>query len=495
MKKRFTLFTVGLFCLLCIQSTLFAQIENAAYNATGRGGVGTTMLTDYQALGVNPANIGIRYNETKNFTLGFFEGTGSVFLQGVKASDVSTYIQSGQNSDSLNYFQRLEGAQKFSGKTFGANIDVMPIGFAYNNDKIGSFAFNVKTSFRYFMDFNLNFTQFAFSSATALNLFPQLITGNQDTVANDPNQYQNYINNNGGIKAGYNKNGLSLGTILDNSKYKLHWTTEYALGYGRKLLSLDEQHALYAGIAVKYVQGFGYVDISAKDGRISGVASYMPSLTQLDSLLNIKTTEQANSYYRPVGQGLGFDIGVTAEVFHDIRVGASVVNIGSITYRDNVYDVRDSVFTTVDYNSDFLGGFDKIVKWTKRGSVVVPLATQLRIGASAMLLEKRIQVGVDYVQPLNTAAGNYNTAVWAIGGDFFVLPWLRLSTGSTIGGNIASVSQGYTTRVAIPFGIGIVLGEDGGFEMGISTRDISTYFIGQSSPLYSAAIGLMRFRF
>ncbi|MDF2456097.1 MAG: hypothetical protein K0R51_2090 [Cytophagaceae bacterium] len=495
MKKRFTLFSSALCFFLFLNTTVFAQIENAAYNATGRAGVGTTMLTDYQAIGVNPANIGIRYAETKNFTVGLFEGTGNVFLQGVKTSEINEFIQSGSNSDSLDYFQRLEGAKKFSGKAFGANVDVMPIGFAYNNDKIGSFAFNMKTSFRYFMDFNLNFTQFAFSSATALNLFPQLITGNQDTVANDPNQYQNYINNNGGIKAGYNKDGLSLGSILNNSSYKLHWTTEYALGYGRKIVSLDEQHALYAGVAVKFVQGFGYVDISAKNGRINGVASYMPSLTQLDSLLNIRTAEQANSYYKPVGQGLGFDIGVTAEVFHDIRVGASVVNIGSITYRDNVYNVSDTVFTTVDYNSDFLGGFDKIVKWERRGSVVVPLATQLRIGASAMFAERRIQVGVDYVQPLNNAAGNYNTAVWALGGDFFVLPWLRLSTGTSIGGNIASVSQGYSTRVAIPFGIGIVLGEDGGFEMGISTRDVSTYFIGQSSPLYSAAIGLVRLRF
>ena len=494
MKKRFTLFTYGLVCLLFLSTTLFAQIENAAYNATGRAGVGTTMLTDYQALGVNPANIAIRYAETKNFTVGLFEGTGSVFLQGVKASDVRTYIQSGQNSDSLNYFQRLEGARKFSGKTFGANVDFMPVGIAYNNDKIGSFAFNVKTSFRYFMDFNLNFTQFAFSSATATNLFPQLITGNQDTVANDPDQYQNYVNNKGGIKAGYNKKGLSLGNILDNSKYKFHWTTEYALGYGRKLFSLDEQHALYIGGAVKYVQGYGYVDISAKNGRISGVASYMPSLTQLDSLLKIKSGNQTNNF-KSVGQGIGFDIGVTAELFHDIRVGASVVNIGSITYRDNVYNVSDTVFYSVAYNSDFLGGFDKIVKWEKRGSVVVPLATQLRIGASAMFAEKRIQVGVDYVQPLNTAAGNYNTAVWAVGGDFFVLRWLRLSTGASIGGNIASVSQGYNTRMAIPFGIGIVLGEDGGFEMGIATRDVSTYFIGQSSPLYSAAIGLVRFRF
>lgn len=492
MKKRFTLFTSGLFCLLFSSTTLFAQIEGSAYNATGRAGVGTTMLTDYQALGVNPANIAIRYSETKNLTIGLLEGSASAFLQGVTTDEINKFIQN--DSDSLSGYERLKGASTFSGKAFSANVDVTPIGLAYVNDNIGSFAFSVKTSFRYFMDFNLNFTQYAFSGATAINLFPQLITGNQDTVANDPNQYENYYNNNGGIKAGYNKNGLSLGTILNNSSYKLHWTTDYTLGYARKIISIDEQHAFYGGVAVKYVQGYGYVDISAKDGRISGVASYMPSLTQLDSLLKINSGG-SSSNYKSVGQGIGFDIGGTLELFHDIRVGASVVNIGSITYRDNVYDVRDSVFTTVAYNSDFLGGFDKIVKWTKRESVTVPLATQLRIGASMSFLEKRIQAGLDYVQPLNKAAGNYNTAVWAIGGDFFVLRWLRLSTGTTIGGNIASTSQGYKTRVAVPFGIGIVLGEDGGFEMGISTRDVTTLFNGKSSPLYSAAIGLVRLRF
>ncbi|MBC7485528.1 MAG: hypothetical protein H7282_02085 [Cytophagaceae bacterium] len=492
MKKRFTLFTSGVMCLLLSHTALFAQIENAAYNATGRAGVGTTMLTDYQALGVNPANIAIRYSETKNLTIGIAEASASVFLQGVTTDEINKFINN--KSDSLSGFDRLKGAQTFSGKAFSANVDVMPIGISYVNDKVGSFAFSVKTSLRYFMDFNLNLTQYAFSGATATNLFPQLITGNQDTVANDPNQYQNYYNNKGGIKAGYNKDGLSLGNIINNSNYKLHWTTDYTLGYARKIASLDEQHALYGGVAVKYVQGYGYVDISAKDGRLSGVAAYMPSLTGLDSLLKI-SSGGSSSNYKSVGQGIGFDIGGTLELFHDVRVGASVVNIGSITYRDNVYDVKDSVFTTVAYNSDFLGGFDKIVKWTKRESVKVPLATQLRIGASISFLEKRIQAGLDYVQPLNTAAGNYNTAVWALGGDFFVLKWLRLSTGTTIGGNIASTSQGYKTRVAIPFGIGIVLGEDGGFEMGISTRDVTSLFTGKSSPLYSAAIGLMRFRF
>ncbi|MDB5273156.1 MAG: hypothetical protein JWO58_1523 [Chitinophagaceae bacterium] len=494
MKKRFTLITSLIFCLSLISTSLFAQIENASYSATGRAGVGTTMLTDYQALGVNPANIAIRYSDNKNFTVGLIEATGNVFLQGVSTNDVQQYIQQGTNSDSLNSFQRIQGAQKFSGKAFAANVDIMPIGFAYVNDKVGSFAFNIKTSLRYYMDFNLNFTQFAFSSATATNLFPQLITGHNDTVANDPNQYQNYYNNNGGIKAGYNKNGLSLGSILNNSSYKLSITTEYTLGYGKKIINVDEQHSLYIGGAVKYVQGYGYVDISAKDGRISGVAAYMPSLTQLDSLLKIKSGG-GTSNYKPVGQGIGFDLGATLELFHNFRIGASVVNIGSITYRDNVYDVSDSVFTTVTYNSDFLGGFDKIVKWKKRGSVTAPLATQFRFGASASLLDKRIQIGIDIVQPLNKAAGNYKTTVWAIGGDFFVLKWLRLSTGASIGGNIASVSQGYNTRLAIPFGIGFVLGEDGGFEFGIATRDVSTYFLGQTSPLYSAAIGVARMRF
>ncbi len=499
MKTLTTYFyTVCLLGVSIFTHTLFAQIENSAYSATGRGGVGTTMLIDYQALGVNPANIGIRKNEDKNFTLGLIEASANSLLQGVSQSDIEYFLRGDLfNNDTLRYHERLEGARLLSGKAYGYNIDIMPIGIAYNNDKIGSFAFNMRESVRVFMDFNESFTKYAFNGATS-DLFPQLITNGGDTVLNDPNQYVNYFNNPiyGGIKSGYNPNGLSVGSIVNNSSYKLHWMREWALGYGRKIIDIDERHALYAGLAVKYVQGFGYVDVQAKNNKLTGVAAYMPALNDLDSLLKIKSTDQVGNAYKSIGNGMGFDFGLTAQLFDNFRLGVSIINIGSVTYNSNVHDVADTTVYSVPFSNDFLGGFDNVVKWNTRSSITVALPTQLRAGASASLVNNRIEIGFDMVMPLNKQPGNYNTTAFALGGDFYVLRWLKLSTGTSWGGNFASTSQGvYNTRVAVPFGIGFVLGEYGGFEIGLATRDVTTYFLNQNSPMYSAAIGLARIRF
>ena len=36
----------------------FSQIEGYVSSAAGRGGVATTFVTDYQCIGINPANLG-----------------------------------------------------------------------------------------------------------------------------------------------------------------------------------------------------------------------------------------------------------------------------------------------------------------------------------------------------------------------------------------------------------------------------------------------------
>jgi len=497
MKSRSTfLFLQGIILFIFSITDLSAQIENAAYSATGRAGVGTTMLLDYQALGVNPANIGIRKYEGKNFTIGLMETSGYGLLQGMNQSDLSYYLSNEFiGKDSFNYDDRQKAAQFVSGNAIGLNIEIMGLGLAYNNDKIGSFAFSVKESIRYFMDFNNTFTDYAFNGA-ASNLFPQLITNSGDTVANDPNQYANYYNPMyGGIASGYNANGISVGTIVNNTSYKLNWTRDWTLGYGRKIIDIDERHSLYAGLAVKYVQGFGYVDISAKDNNLTGVAAYMPALNSLDSLLKINTASSVGNAYKSIGQGVGFDLGLTAQVFNNYRIGASLINIGSITYTQNVNEVSDTTFYSVKFNPDLYSGFEDVIKWKQKDNFKVALPSQFRIGASASLVNNRIDIGVDMVTPLNKQPGNYNTTAWAIGGDFYVLRWLKLSSGMSWGGNYASTSQGvYKTRVAVPFGIGFILGEEGGYEFGVATKDITTYFMNQTSPLYSAAIGVLRIR-
>jgi hypothetical protein len=71
---RFTLtIACAFFC------TLFAsvQMENAAFTETGRG-ASFAFLSDYQALGINPANLGIGNRYNKKYTLGILRAGASL---------------------------------------------------------------------------------------------------------------------------------------------------------------------------------------------------------------------------------------------------------------------------------------------------------------------------------------------------------------------------------------------------------------------------------
>ena len=69
---------VILILLVLSSFNLFSQIEYSSFTATGRGGA-TTFVTDYQALGINPANLGWHLEfEEKKFAMGFNEFTYSI---------------------------------------------------------------------------------------------------------------------------------------------------------------------------------------------------------------------------------------------------------------------------------------------------------------------------------------------------------------------------------------------------------------------------------
>ena len=140
-------------------------------------------------------------------------------------------------------------------------------------------------------------------------------------------------------------------------------------------------------------------------------------------------------------------------------------------------------------------GFNETVFWKEGKSFTAKLPTTFRLGASIALLEKRLEVGTDIIVPLNKSAGNINTAMFAVGGDFYLKRWIKLSSGASIGGNYANTIDGYSTHVCVPLGFTLIAGENGGWEFSMSTRDIvSLIDAGGKSPLYSAGIGMFRFR-
>jgi hypothetical protein len=170
-----------------------------------------------------------------------------------------------------------------------------------------------------------------------------------------------------------------------------------------------------------------------------------------------------------------------------------VTNIGSITWKGNVYTANDALLTDLSSTGldsyNVLDGIDQfvskdgVVQWQGEKSRTVALPTNMRLGAG-LLLGEIAEVGVDAVVPLNDEPGGYDKAVIGIGGDLRPLKWLQLSAGVVTGGD-------YDTK--LPVGITFDVAH-GTWEFGVASRDAITFFT-QDRPTISLCMGFLRFRF
>ena len=486
MKKLLLLFSL----LIASTYTVFGQAEGSVVSAAARGGVATTMVTDYQSIGINPANLGLRSKyETKHITFGLLEANASGFAKGVTMQQMKNLIFNAQN---LSPSTQAQAAGLFNGSNISANLDVMLLGLAVQSDKLGGLAFSVNDVIRGNGNLSQNFTSFAFSGGLSTNYFNNLYLKDSTTVANDPNQYNNY--NNIGIDSALSTNGVSLGQIFQGSDIKAQYYRTFNVAYGKEIFRNDVFN-ISVGVGVKYVMGYYYMNISAKDGGLSGHVADNPVLSSLSNSFNVPNKSNGGNILSPQGQGAGFDLGVTAVVYDKLKLGASIVNVGAIKYTHNTYDVKDTTFHSMKYDPSTGDGFNQTVYWKSSSSFTAKLPTMLRLGASLALLENRLEVGADIIVPLNKEAGNINKAIYAVGGDFYLKRWFKLSSGASIGGNYANAIYNYTTHVCVPFGFTLIAGENGGWEFGLSTKDIiSLIDANGKSPLYSAGACMFRFR-
>lgn len=492
---------IGTFLGIILSAAVFGQADLSSFSATGRGAA-TTINTDYHAIGINPSMLGIKpRHELTHGAFGIMEFVANVYMKDITRDEFTDYIRQA-SEDSMSIEDRILASEIFYGKPINANIDVMWLGFSLQFEKTGGFAFNIKETARLYTDFTAQYTDFAFFGAAAQSYFPQLILNNNDTVATptDPNDLAQYFDSPyNGIQAGYNPAGNSIGKIVDGSSFKLHWYREFNFTYGREIINKDEEFQLAVGGGLKYLMGVGYADLQAKNGRLTGVAAYNPILNSgainLDEILRINTTDEEAGILTPIGHGLGFDLGVTAQFKNKYRIGASLLNVGSIVYTRNAHEVRDTVFTTVSYQSEVFSGFDSILSWDAVDKVTVGLPAYLRIGGSMFTFLDKVEIGADIILPLNDRPGNFNKAVLAVGADYYVIKEIKLSSGFNFGGNYATSTgdKNFSTYVNIPFGINFLIGENAGWEFGFATRDIRALFDLQKIN-YSFGQGILRFR-
>jgi len=172
----------------------------------------------------------------------------------------------------------------------------------------------------------------------------------------------------------------------------------------------------------------------------------------------------------------------------------AVNNIGSVTYKRNVYSVRDTIIGEISVdgleNSNITNTVEALVQdggilnLVGEEKVTIANNANIRFGGS-IDFGKKLSVGVDFVAPFDRDnPGGIQNAVYSVGGDFRPLKWLQLSAGY-FGGGIYKHN--------VPVGINFIL-KGGTYEFGISSRDALVFFTKNSNSV-STAFGVMRVRF
>ncbi len=472
----------------------FSQNEFIAYPATGKG-VSSTFVTDYHALGINPANLGWQSYE-KSVTMGSSEFGMSIHSDSLAKQDLRDNIWGAAKFKTLDSMSREEKMMAINGfaSDFAFNWDYNMFGASYQNEKFGGIAFSIRSRATWASSFSPEFSELLFNGQFS-NQFDSLQYWNGTDTVNIANYGSMSTDSSGNVIGGTANIPVPLSDIVGDSYLRLSLNREYHVGYGRKILNVDSVFTLYGGIGFKFIQGIAIMDLSNENGNLQMFSAFSPGF-QIDYAAGLNSLpQQAQNFWRSsVGTGYGLDFGANMTFFNKLHVAASVTNIGSMTYTGNVFSAVDTL--VVGFSREGLEDMNiaNSVPEMLEGSGLftledmqeykVSLPGTLRFGAS-IELGKVAHIGAEIVSPFNDVPGSINGFAYGLGGD------IKLAQGKII--LMAGLTGGGGYDMQVPMGINFCFGE-GAYEVGIASRDAVTFFV-QNSPTISAAFGFARVRF
>jgi Family of unknown function (DUF5723) len=457
----FSRIAAGLGLILAAATTGRAQNELSNFTATGRGGVATTFASDYQAIGINPANLGRVGGATVAFTIGEV-GTGAA-SRSLTRQQLRRFIT--DTNQPLTLAEKQALATSFnSNNALNFNADATTLALAVQLPVIGGVAISNRVRTAGHVGLNKNAADLLFLGKDA-PIYTSTAAGNVPLVSE--------------ALAGTNLQFAAL--------------NEFNLAWGTRLVDMP-LFQLSAGVGYRYIQGVGIVDIRVQPGDLRAYTSMSPVFDiDYGNLVNNPSFNlKTGSGLKPVGKGHGFDVGLAAEVGKAVRLGLAVTDIGQMTWTGNLLTANDQKLKRLkssgvgSYNfikeaaEIFASGTDSLFQYQTDQNRRADLPTKLRAGAGVRLSEY-FEAGLDVTVPLNSVAGNLPSPFVGAGLDYKPVKWLRLSSGLTGG-------AGY--GFSVPLGFTLVTSF---YEAGVSTRDVAGLLTSEH-PYFSAAAGFLRFK-
>ncbi len=469
MKKKSILIVI--LWVACLSA--FSQLEISSFNATG-GGYSTTFLTDYQCLGINPANLGWTWDDHR-FNIGFLETGMSIYSEPLTKKQVLGDLFS--NEDHLSMADRQQAAKDFSNSLLWAQAGITWVGFSYQNEKIGGFAFSIRDRALWNTVLNDKAADFLFLGYND-PYFDSLAVTHGDTV-------------------GYSTNPKWASEVYNGSYLHFLWYREYNFGYGRIIVD-KEDFKMYGGIGIKYLAGYGSYQYIQEGSDLRAYTALSP-LFDVDYDAPTPSQVSGNGLKR-VGDGIGFDIGFTFLIKNKLKLALALNDIGFINWNGNVYKGNNTsvwkIETSGMHNYNVFEQGELITTdnapndpnlWDGLESKKVNLPMHFRGGAS-FRFNPKIEIGGDIYVPIEKKVpGTYEKIIGGIGCHYDPAKWVQLSIGVVSGGKIGT---------NLPFGVSFfpVRNENSTWQLGFALRDMISLFK-KNDATVSAAFGFIRVSF
>jgi len=480
--------------LLSLASNIMGQYESSSFTLTGLGAT-TPFARDYQSLGINPANLDLETGFEQRKTMGFFDFTASAYTELLNRRQMMDGLSGKAKQNTLTYDEQLDQVDVLTLKPTAIDADFLMLGLSVRTEKLGAFAFAMRERFDFYSRLDRTLTELLWmgnQSSYFDSLVVQNVNGGDSIIERpvdfDPEQFT--------ILSAFlsSAQALSGRQIIGGSSVGFTWMQEFNFGYGKRLIKTNS-FEFHGGISAKYLLGQGIIELDGLKGEaFSSLSPILSSDYNLNSnaLNNPSALAPDASKFKPVGQGFGIDVGGTFILKEHFIINAAINDIGEMRWDGNVYELSDDKITEFDAPgietldpAEVLNPFDivgSLLAWKGKESRTTRLNTTTRFGIGFEQLQK-LRIGFDVIAPINDNKANMQQAAYNAGIEFTPWPWLHLQTGFAEGGN-------YGRRM--PAGI-YFTGREGGYEMGIATRDILTFFEDEN-PTISMALGFLRFR-
>jgi hypothetical protein len=460
MKRIFILFCITLTVPLC------AQIDMGIPSAAGKGGASTAIAKNWEAVGINPSNLGWSSNYLFSMSVASFGVTAQS-----RALDFATLKNAMLHpSDTFTAAEKQNYADLFTNpEGFNMVANMNWLSASVYMPKLGGLAFTVRD--RAYAHVGLNH-----------NAADILFNGQNAAVYQDSTIYSQNISH-----------------VFDGCNMTYLHFREANLAYGRRIAKFGAEDGdgnpaiqVYAGVGVKFIWGMANMNGKITNGTILGQSSFSTNYSINYGNIENFTPEKTSSMFNNVGTGMGFDFGGSVIVKNKFRFAASVTDMGSITWRDNVLVASDTTMPHLDSTNygmnnwqvgnqaGFLFGDNGFMNYQSAPDYKSNLPTRLRLGFG-MSIGKRIDIGADLVIPMNKTIYNLSNPYVAVGADIKIFEVLKVNAGIS-----GSADLGWNVPM------GITLGPLGPFEIGIATGDVLTFVDKTRNPNISLCMGFLR---